>query len=195
MASIPGTGGRVLDELIATEGVREIAIRRSPVVIMALHGGVEHATFRLAEEIADATDSSLYAVVQPDDFFWHVPSIEFDPAKSAALASMMAHADVAVSLHGFGRPGFEDAVLIGGTHRPLANAIAAAMRAVELRAIDRLAAIPVGLRGVHPANPVNLPRNGGVQIEMSSAVRKPPHSARLVEAVSGVIAGLGGEPE
>ncbi len=108
---------------------------------------------------------------------------------------MMAHADVAVSLHGFGRPGFEDAVLIGGTHRPLANAIAAAMRAVELRAIDRLAAIPVGLRGVHPANPVNLPRNGGVQIEMSSAVRKPPHSARLVEAVSGVIAGLGGEPE
>ena len=182
----------MLDELIATDGVREIAIERSSVVVMALHGGVEHATYQLAEAIADATGSSLYAVVQPDDFFWHVPSTEFDPAQSPALASMLEHADVAVSLHGFGRPGLEDAVLLGGTHRELAMTIGEAMRAVELRAVDELSAIPAGLRGVHPANPVNLPRHGGVQIEMAASVRRPPHSERVVASVTEVIDGLGG---
>jgi phage replication-related protein YjqB (UPF0714/DUF867 family) len=177
----------VLAELIATEGVREIAITRGRVVIMALHGGVERATFPIAEAIAAETGASLYAVVQPEDFFWHVPSTEFDPAKSEALATVVDHADLAVSLHGFGRRGLEDAVLLGGSHRPLAAALGAAMRAADVRAIDELHVIPPGLRGVHPANPVNLPQHGGVQIEMSASVRRPPHRERIVETVSEVV--------
>ena len=180
----------MLDELIATDGVREVAIRRSRVVVMALHGGVEHATYSLAEAIADASGASLYAVVQPDDFFWHVPSTQFDPDKSPALRDIVSHADVAISLHGFGRPGFEDAVLLGGSHRGLASAIGDVMRDADLRAIDDVEAIPAGLRGLHPANPVNLPRGGGVQIEMSAAVRRRPPSDRIVKAVSAVIGAI-----
>ena len=81
-------------------------------------------------------------------------------------------------------------MLLGGSHRPLAAAVGDAMRDVGLRAIDELGAIPEGLRGLHPANPVNLPQEGGVQIEMAASVRRPPFSGRIVETVSRVVVGL-----
>lgn len=178
----------MLDELLATDGVREIAVTRGRIVVMALHGGLERATYPLAEAIAERTGASLYAVVQPNDFWWHVPSTAYDPAMSEPLRTVIGHADIAVSLHGFGRPGLEDAVLLGGSHRRLAATLGATMREAGLRAIDAIDGIPRGLRGLHAANPVNLPRRGGVQIEMSGGVRRRPHTETIVDVVSQVLA-------
>jgi phage replication-related protein YjqB (UPF0714/DUF867 family) len=50
--------------------------------------------------------------------------------------------------------------------------------------VDKLETIPVDLRGVHARNPVNLPREGGVQLELPPRTRSrtvpmwadlPPH--------------------
>ena len=180
----------MLDELIATDGVREVAVTRSRVAVMALHGGLEHATFPLAESIAERSGSSLYAVVQPENFWWHVPSTRYDPAMSDALAGIVTHADLAISLHGFGRPGYEDTVLLGGSHRSLAATIGRALRDEGIRAIDEVDEIPKGLRGLHPANPVNLPAHGGVQIELSDGVRRRPVSETLVRVLVAAIDGL-----
>ena len=54
---------------------------------MAIHGGLEEGTETMAEAVAEATGASLYAVVQPQTLWWHVPSIRYDPAESAALAA------------------------------------------------------------------------------------------------------------
>ena len=37
--------------------------------------------------------------------------------------------------------------------------------------VDDLEEIPRGLRGLHDANPVNLPRDGGVQLELPPTIR------------------------
>lgn len=181
----------MFEELIATEGVREIVELRGRTVVMALHGGIEKATFPLAGAIAEATGASLYAVVQPPDLFWHVPSIAYDPAVSQGLRDVVDHADLAISLHGFGRPGLEDAALLGGRNRRLARRLAQRMRQLGVRAIDRIEEIPRGLRGLHRANPVNLPTHGGVQIELGGGLRSRPSTESIFDAVTGIVAALG----
>ena len=52
---------------------------------LALHGGLEAGTAEIAQAAAVASNASIYAVVQPDDLRWHVPSHAFDPAQSDAL--------------------------------------------------------------------------------------------------------------
>ncbi len=178
-------------ELIATEGVREIVELRGSTVVMALHGGIEKETYPLAGAIADATGASLYAVVQPPDLFWHVPSTAYDPAVSRRLRAAIDRADVAVSLHGFGRPGLEHAALLGGTNRGIARQLGERMRQLGLKAIDRIEDIPRGLRGTHGANPVNLPTHGGVQIELGGGIRMQPFADRVLEAVTDVVRALG----
>jgi phage replication-related protein YjqB (UPF0714/DUF867 family) len=54
--------------------------------------------------------------------------------------------------------------------------------------VDDAEAIPVPLRGLHPENPVNLPRNGGVQIELPPRVRGLTPHASLHDRVDGRIA-------
>jgi phage replication-related protein YjqB (UPF0714/DUF867 family) len=44
--------------------------------------------------------------------------------------------------------------------------------------IDHLDDIPVALRGLHPANPVNKPPRGGVQLELPPMVRGASPSRR-----------------
>lgn len=181
----------MFEELIATDGVREVVELRSRTVVMALHGGIERATYPLAGAIADAAGASLYAVVQPPEIFWHVPSIAYDPASSDGLRTVVEHADLAISLHGFGRRGLEDAALLGGSNRRMARRLARRMRQLGVRAIDRVEEIPRGLRGLHRANPVNLPRHGGVQIELGGGLRSRPFTERIIEAVTDVIAASG----
>jgi phage replication-related protein YjqB (UPF0714/DUF867 family) len=179
----------MLAELIATPGVAEIVARRGRTGVLALHGGLEEQTADIADEIAREADASLYAVVQPDDFRWHVPSIAFDPAASPALRDFLEHVCLAVSLHGFGRRGLEGTVLLGGRNRRVAGLLAGSLRAkTDLRVIDDVAAIPDGLRGTHPRNPVNLPEHGGVQIELSPGAREAGAAAVLVPAVAAVLA-------
>ncbi len=182
----------MLAELLATPGVREIHMPGSRVGLMALHGGLEHGTWEIARDVASATGASLYAVVQPPDVRWHVPSIRFDPDHSEALRRYLRSVDVAVSLHGFGRRGMRSTALLGGRNRPLAARLSAALRARRgLRAVHVPEEIPVKLRGMHPRNPVNLPPRCGVQIELTADLRIGSTRNRVAAALAGALVDAG----
>ncbi len=179
----------VLADLIATEGVREESLLRGRTGVMALHGGLEVGTASAARRCAELAGASLYAVEHPPDVHWHVPSTRFDPAQSQKLKDFLSHVLVAVSFHGFVPLGLEDSVLVGGTNERLRRRIGAAIEdSRKLRAVADPELIPPRLRGTHPRNPVNLPANGGVQIELSPKARKPGTRESLVVAVADVLA-------
>jgi phage replication-related protein YjqB (UPF0714/DUF867 family) len=163
-------------ELLAHPGVTEELELRSPVGFLAFHGGsLEQGTDDIAREAARLAGASLYAVVQPPDLRWHIPSKLFDPAVSPALRRFLDHVDVAIAVHGFGRDGLFTSLLLGGTNRDLAAHLATtlrpALRPHGYDIIDQLDAIPATLRGLHPDNPVNRPRQAGVQLELPPRVR------------------------
>jgi len=178
----------MLAELIATEGVTERVVLAGPIGIMAIHGGLESMTAEVAEAVAAATSASLYSIVQPPDHRWHVPSIHHDPRDSDALTRFLSHVRVAVSIHGFGRHDLPDSLLVGGTNRRLGSLIASAVRRrAKLNVVDDLEAMPPNLRGVHPANPVNLPELGGVQVELSPGAREPDALSGVIDAIASVV--------
>ena len=179
--------------LLASAGVEEICTLRSRFGLMAFHGGnLERGTDTIAAAAAEAAGASLYAVVQPPDLRWHIPSAAITPEESPALAAFVDHVDVVVALHGYGRDGMWTTLLLGGTNRDLAAHLAGELRprlpgfTIE----DDLAAIPDQLRGVHSCNPVNLPRHGGVQLELPPRVRgqapasEPWHTEAVIEALT-----------
>lgn len=188
-------------DLLAHPGVEEACELRGRFGFMAIHGGsLERGTDVVAAAAAERAGASLYAVRQPLELTWHVPSIAFDPAVSPQLRDFLAHIDTVVSVHGYGRAGMWTTLLVGGGNRSLAAQVASALRATlggEFTAVDDLDAIPVALRGVHPRNPVNLPRGGGVQLELPPRVRpgtdaptyRPECEAAVVEALARVAAG------
>jgi len=165
----------MLEDLLAHDGVEERCELRSRFGFMAFHGGnLERGTDQIALEAARRADASIYAVVQPPDLRWHVPSLEFRPERSARLARFVAHVDVAVAVHGYGRHARWTTLLVGGRHRPLAATVAAALQqrlGDGFVVVDDLEDIPRELRGLHRRNPVNLPRLGGVQLELPPRVR------------------------
>lgn len=179
----------MLAQLIATDGVVEESVLRGPVGVMALHGGLEAETARAATESARLASASVYTVVQPEDFRWHVPSTRYVPGESARLMEFLEHVKMAVSFHGFGRRGFADTVLVGGSNDRLRRRIGAAIeRRTSLRVVVDLDQIPPGLRGRHPRNPVNLPELGGAQIELSPGARSAGSLDGVVTAVAAVLA-------
>jgi phage replication-related protein YjqB (UPF0714/DUF867 family) len=188
----------VLADLLAHPGVEEVCVLRSSFGLMAFHGGnLEPGTDAIASRAADRAGASLYAVRQPDDLYWHVPSVAFDPAASAALAAFVDHVDVAVAIHGYGRRDMWTTLLVGGRNRSLAGHLAGAVRSAlgdGFTAVDDLSAIPRELRGMHPRNPVNLPHHGGVQLELPPRVRpgtgaptyRPEYEQAIVDALAAV---------
>ncbi|HEX4491565.1 MAG TPA: poly-gamma-glutamate hydrolase family protein [Acidimicrobiia bacterium] len=167
----------LLREFLECDGVHEHVELGSRVGFLALHGGLERGTFEIAREASIRSGASLYAVVQPETLRWHVSSADYDPAQSDALAAFLDHVDVIVSVHGYGGLIPSDdrwtTVLVGGADRALAARLAAALRGAlpEYTFLDELERIPLGLRGVHPDNPVNRARRGGVQLELPPRVR------------------------
>lgn len=170
----------MLDRLLAHDGVEERLELRSAVGFLAVHGGsLERDTDRIAAEAAAAAGASLYAVLQPDDLRWHIPSTRIDPAQSPALARFVDHVTAAVSIHGYGRQAMFTTVLLGGRNRDLAGHLAGHLRAAlpAYEVVDDLDAIPAALRGVHPDNPVNRPAAQGVQVELPPRIRgQGPHA-------------------
>jgi phage replication-related protein YjqB (UPF0714/DUF867 family) len=161
-------------ELLAHPGVEERCDLRSPFGVMAFHGGsLEQATDVIAGQVAAASGASLYAVVQPPDLRWHIPSKLIDPAASPALASFVGHVDTAIALHGYGRAGLFTTLLVGGRNRELAAHVRSVLadHLDGYTVVDDLGTIPVELRGLHPDNPVNRPRSAGVQLELPPRVR------------------------
>lgn len=188
--------------------VSEICEMRGSFGIMAFHGGnLERTTDVIAAEVAARTGSSVYAVVQAHPLREHVPSIEFDPAHSTTLAGFLNHVDTVISLHGYGREDRFWDILLGGRNRHLASHVAGYLRAGlpdQFGVVDDLDEIPDGLRGQHPDNPVNLPRNAGAQIELPPTSRwnreesnwsdhagtgRAPQVALLIDLLSSAIAG------
>lgn len=172
--------------LLQHPGVEERVELRSRFGFLAVHGGsLERGTAEIATLAAERAAASLYAVLQPDDLRWHLPSHRMHPGESRALAKFLAAVDVVVSLHGYGRAHRATTVLLGGANRELAAEVAARLRASlpGYEVVDELDAIPVGLRGLHPQNPVNVPRGGGVQLELPPRLRVPRPTEALVAAL------------
>lgn len=160
--------------LLARPGVEEVSELRGRVGFMAYHGGsLEAMTDVIARRAAERCGASCYSVIQPPGMRDHLPSIQVRPEESACLATFVEHVDIVITVHGFGRRGFFGSLLLGGTNRSFAGHVGAALQqrlpAYDIRTdID---SIPEPLRGLHPANPVNLPRQAGVQIELPPRVR------------------------
>jgi phage replication-related protein YjqB (UPF0714/DUF867 family) len=161
---------------------------------MAFHGGLEGGTLEIASAAADACGASLYTVDQPAALRWHVPSNTVDPAHAPALAEWLAHIDIAIALHGYGRIARPRQVLLGGTNRRLAALLAEHLQArlTGFAVVSDLALIPAELRGVHPANPVNRPPGGGVQLELPPSARgtSPGPDGALALVVDALVAGI-----
>ena len=176
---------RYLEELLACRGVEEDLELRSRFGFMAFHGGsLETHTDSIAEAAAQKSDASFYAVRQPENLRWHVPSSLFRADESSKLQAFFEGVDVVVTVHGFRRKAFPRHALLGGRNRTLAAHIASTLRTRLPGAviIDDLSKIPTPIRGVHPDNPVNVPRLAGVQLELSPLLRAEP--ANLVDALA-----------
>ncbi len=179
---------------MAHPGVVEVCELRSSFGLLAFHGGnLERQTDVIASRVAARAGASLYAVLQPSDLRWHIPSIAVQPSSSVLLARFLAHVDVAIAVHGYGRDGFWTTLLLGGSNRTLAHHVGQALRRTigphDYTVIDELPDIPESLRGVHPRNPVNLPAAQGVQLELPPRIRgttplsKPEHTEALVDGL------------
>lgn len=170
-------------ELLATPGVIERSEIRSSFGVMAFHGGnLERVTDDIAQIVADRTGASLYVVTQLHPIREHISSSKVLRSESSQLDTFLSHVDTTIALHGYGREGFWSSTLLGGTNRILAGHFARTLNQhlPEFVAIDELDAIPSELRGLHRDNPVNVPRHGGVQIELPPRIRGlTPHAATM----------------
>jgi phage replication-related protein YjqB (UPF0714/DUF867 family) len=189
-------------ELLGRPDVVEGAVKRSSVGVMAFHGGLEAGTAEIAHATAEASGASLYFVNQPAALRWHVPSRSVDPAHSPVLADWLAHVEVAIAIHGYGRIRHPRRILLGGRNRLLAEQLGGhiLVGVSGFDVITDLDGIPSELRGLHPDNPVNRPRFGGVQVELPPSARgttpRPPDPAwgpggapaRIVDALAAGIA-------
>jgi phage replication-related protein YjqB (UPF0714/DUF867 family) len=190
----------MFDQLLAHDGVEEVLELRGTFGFMAYHGGgLEEMTDVIARAAAELSNASYYGVHQPVGMEWHIPSTKVSPEHSQKLTEFLDHVDIVVTVHGFGRIGMWATLLLGGTNRDLAHHVGSHIR-TRLPAYDvrtNLDDIPSELRGLHPKNPVNLPRRGGAQLELPPRVRGTsplfwdwegpglnPHTQALVEALA-----------
>ena len=161
-------------QLLDLPGVVEDLALRSRFGFCAFHGGnLERRTERIAERAAERSGASYYGVVQPKGTRRHIPSKFVTADQSPQLASFLDHCDVVVAIHGYGLRGRWIDLLFGGQNRELAKHMAHHVRHTtpSYRCVDDLDDIPARLRGVHPDNPANRPRLGGVQIELPPRIR------------------------
>lgn len=183
-------------------GVREESVLRGRIGFMAYHGGgLEVTTDVIARRAAELCNASYYGVVHPPGWDVHVPSTRIRPDESMALSAFFEHVDTVITIHGFGRRPLLTSLLLGGRNRDLADHLAGHLRrglpAYDI--VDDLERIPRELRGLSERNPVNLPANGGVQIELPPRVRGSsplwwdwegglvPHTEALIDALAGAV--------
>jgi phage replication-related protein YjqB (UPF0714/DUF867 family) len=194
------TGMADFATILDSPGVEEVCELRGRVGFMAYHGGhLEWMTDVIARRAATASSSSVYAVMQPPGMREHFPSTTVDRDHSPALAGFLDHVDIVITVHGFGRRGMFGSLLLGGQNRDFAEHVGSTLRN-HLPAYDIVTdveAIPKQLRGMHDRNPVNVPRQQGVQIELPPRVRGSsplwwdwegpgltPHTLRLVDGLA-----------
>lgn len=205
MIAVIRDGGTAFARALAEPGAVERVELRGSFGFMAFHGGqLERQTDRIATAAADAAGASLYTVTHPGPNPPHFPSIEVQRHESDALHAFFEHVDVVVTVHGYGRDGMFTSLLLGGGNRVLATALQDELTPAlpDYEIVTDLDAIPRELRGLHPNNPVNVPRHGGVQLELPPRVRGlgprwadwagdgfVPPAAALVAALANVASG------
>lgn len=187
-------------DLLSRDGVDEECVLRGTFGFMAYHGGaLEEMTDVVASRAAERSGASYYGVRLPDNLEWHIPSHRVTADQSEQLAGFLAHVDIVITVHGFGRRGFFTSLLLGGRNRRLAGHLGSLLR-TRLPAydiIDDIDLIPQDLRGLHQDNPVNVPTHAGVQLELPPRVRGSsplwwdwegpgltPHTESLVDALT-----------
>ncbi|MFK7897767.1 MAG: poly-gamma-glutamate hydrolase family protein [Myxococcota bacterium] len=193
-------------EFLARDEVTELCRIRSRFGIMAYHGGnLERTTDAIATAVADKTGASLYTVTQDSPHRHHLPSITVSPQESESLRDFLAHVEIVVTVHGYGRKRLWRHLLLGGRNRALADHVAKHLRSGlswRYRVVDDLESIPRPLRGQHARNPVNHPPECGVQIELPPTLRwnrkewgwsdhegvsRAPEVDRLIDALAAAI--------
>lgn len=169
----------------------------SKPLVLAIHGGrIEDGTAQLADAIADALGWDAYVFrAEPDsdtcaEAGWmHVTSTRFNSATARRLASARPSA---VSLHGYqeanparaGWPRDRWYVCVGGDHAAARAAFIADLNTPAItidgrrvRAVDATtagsatSAICGGLAGTGATNIANVPRDGGLQLELPRRLR------------------------
>ncbi len=169
------SGGMSFTELLEQPGVEEEFELRSTFGILAFHGGpVERVTSMIARMAAEQAGATFYTINQPAERPLHLPSTRFRPEESDNFAAVINHCDTVCTVHGYGRDMDKQWILLGGQNRELAATLGKALRdevRPRYRVVDDLGEIPKELRGVHARNPVNLPPNTGVQMELPPGVR------------------------
>jgi phage replication-related protein YjqB (UPF0714/DUF867 family) len=121
------------------------------------------------------------------------------PDESPVLRDFVEHVDVVITVHGFGRDTMWTTLLLGGQNRTFAHHVAGHLRTAlpDYTVETTLHEMPRELRGMHHLNPVNLPRQQGVQIELPPRVRGrspiwadwpsgtlTPHTTALIDALA-----------
>ncbi|MCC5475529.1 poly-gamma-glutamate hydrolase family protein [Streptomyces sp. NPDC059680] len=146
----------------------------SEIGLLALHGSNEGGTAQLADLVARRCGATSLVFTQPGVRQpVHIPSARMAAGHSALLREFLDRVSLTVSLHGHMRPEAPHTIFLGGGNRAAARVLAEALAAgaPQFPAVTDLAAIPADLRGVHPRNPVNLTRLGGVQVELPLLAR------------------------
>lgn len=182
-------------ERVTIEGVTFLTTLHlgGPIGLLALHGAVEGGTAELAREVATRTGATLLTFTQPTGPPRHIPSIRMSPC--TPLTAFLTHATLAISLHGHNRRSAPRTIYVGGSNRPAARVLATALTGSPFTPITTLSDIPHPLRGLHPDNPVNRPRDGGVQLELPVQARTThpvPTDPEVPpgEVVEGIAAGV-----
>ena len=184
-----------LAELLTLPGVKEDCVLRSAVGLMALHGGSQdRGTHEIASRAAERAGASYYAIVQPHGMRIHLTSRHHNPDQSERLRAFLQHVEIAISVHGFGRDGFDlrvdpargvdiepygparrgnqtgplRGIIVGGGN---ADLVGVARRLLHDRFEGYRVADERVRLGFHPDNPVNLPSARGVQIELPPGLR------------------------
>ncbi|WP_190015417.1 poly-gamma-glutamate hydrolase family protein [Streptomyces lucensis] len=163
-------------EDVEIEGVPLLAtlVPGDGIGLLALHGSNEGGTAELARIVARRCGATSLVFTQPGARRpVHIPSPRMAAEHCSLLREFLAGVSLTVSLHGHMRAGAPRTVYLGGGNRDAARVLAGALaaKAPSFPAVVDLAAIPAGLRGLHPRNPVNLAPLGGVQVELPLLAR------------------------
>lgn len=144
------------------------------VGVLALHAGIEGGTGEIAREVSASTGATMLNFWQETaDRQLHLTSSRFDPEDCPQLRAFLDASQVVVSLHGHHRLSHDRHIFVGGGNRRLAARLARSLRSHvnDLTIVGNLNEMPPGIRGLHPANPVNRPAQGGVQLELPPCAR------------------------
>jgi phage replication-related protein YjqB (UPF0714/DUF867 family) len=163
-------------EEVEIEGVRMLAALTpgDGIGLLALHGSNEGGTAELARSVAELCGATSLVFTQPGvPEPVHVRSPRMAVEHCALLREFLFRVELTVSLHGHNRTATPRSVFLGGGNRPAALLVADGLEGLrpEFDPVTDLDEIPVALRGLHPRNPVNMTRGGGVQVELPLTAR------------------------